>query len=170
MEFREWMEAFERAAEELYPNDPDMVFAIVRMEAARIRDDIVVEEPDRFVSPHLVKNAWRATTRAMVGKIPAGDPDPSGLIQAILARRNAAVAPNAADLERTAHNERVRLNATFLNSLAVWFAGAGSAGGLISTFVASSHNFAGAGEVAVIGLILAVVLKLLANRAIGKLR
>jgi hypothetical protein len=72
--------------------------------------------------------------------------------------------------EKTVHNERVKLNASFLNSLAVWFAGAGSAGGLISTFVSSSHNFAGAGEVAVIGLVLAVVLKTLANHVLGKLR
>ncbi len=64
----------------------------------------------------------------------------------------------------------MKLNANFLNSLAVWFAGAGSAGGLITTFMASSHNFTGAGEVAGIGVVLSVVLKLLANRAIGKLR
>jgi hypothetical protein len=81
-----------------------------------------------------------------------------------------AVATSVVDQEKTIHNERVKLNANFLNSLAVWFAGAGSAGGLISTFVSPSHNFAGAGEVAVIGFVLAVVLKLLANRAIGKLR
>lgn len=82
----------------------------------------------------------------------------------------AVVATGNPDLEKTIHNERMKLDANFLNSLAVWFAGAGSAGGLISTFVSPSHNFAGAGEVAVIGPILAVVLKFLANRTIGKLR
>jgi hypothetical protein len=72
---------------------------------------------------------------------------------------------------RTIHNERVKLNATFCNSLAVWFAGAGAAGALINTLMASgAHNFAGAGEIGAAGMIIAIVLKWLANREIGKLR
>lgn len=61
------------------------------------------------------------------------------------------------------HNERVKLNANFCNSLAVWFAGAGSAGALINTMMASgAHNFAGAGEIGATGIVLALVLKWLA--------
>ena len=78
----------------------------------------------------------------------------------------------AANRERatTIHNERVKLNATFSNSLAVWFAGAGSAGALINTLLSAQHNFDGAAEIGVSGVVLAIVLKWLANRELGKLR
>lgn len=83
----------------------------------------------------------------------------------------ASAAARVIDHEKTLHNERVKLNATFYNSLAVWFAGAGAAGALINTLIASgSHDFLNAGETGAAGIIIAIVLKWLANREIGKLR
>jgi hypothetical protein len=83
----------------------------------------------------------------------------------------ASVAARAIDHEKTLHNERVKLNATFCNSLAVWFAGAGAAGVLINSLIASgAHDFLKAGEIGAAGIIIAIVLKWLANREIGKLR
>jgi hypothetical protein len=126
-----------------------------------------------FLSSH-ANIAWLRTRRATRKQVSLKSdlPPDLRLLREIgdVATPGTAVAAGALDIEKTIHNERMKLNANFLNSLAVWFAGAGSAGGLITTFMASSHNFTGAGEVAGIGVVLSVVLKLLANRAIGKLR
>jgi hypothetical protein len=56
------------------------------------------------------------------------------------------------------------------NNLAAWFAGAGSFGGIISTTLASVHNFARALEIAAGSFITVFVLRTTALREIGKLR
>jgi hypothetical protein len=78
--------------------------------------------------------------------------------------------PTDPDQARTLHNERVKLNASFYNSLAVWFAGAGSVGGIVTTSLAQVHNFPGAVEIASGGFVIAFVLRRIALREIGKLK
>ena len=171
MDEAEWIEAFARTATALYPDGPETVILVVARERARRKPGVIIDDPEMFLSP-LVRNAWRNTLMATLGQIqPESDLPPDlRLLREIGGNFPLPGKAASPDLEKTIHNERMKLNANFLNSLAVWFAGAGSAGGLISTFMASSHDFAGAGEVAAIGLIFAVVLEMLANRAIGKLR
>jgi hypothetical protein len=60
--------------------------------------------------------------------------------QAIQLTRNVLGRTLSDDHLRTVHNETVKLNATYLNSLSVWFAGAGSIGALTATFLAPLHN------------------------------
>lgn len=68
-------------------------------------------------------------------------------------------------------NERVKLNATFLNNLAVWFLGAGSVGALFNSFLApGARGVERPLEIAALGVILSIVLKALANLMIGRLR
>jgi hypothetical protein len=82
-----------------------------------------------------------------------------------------SVAENeSSELQRTIHNDTVRLDANYLNSLSVWFAGAGSLGALTATFLAPLHNYGNAGVVAGVGVLFAAVLKWLANRTLRRLR
>jgi hypothetical protein len=112
----------------------------------------------------------RHTGQLLIGPLSgfAADPD----LSRAAGSRVSSPPPNAeAERARAVHNECVKLNATFFNSLAVWFAGAGAAGALINTLLANGvHNYTGAGEIGGAGIIIAIVLKLLANREIGKLR
>lgn len=77
----------------------------------------------------------------------------------------------ASERIRTIHNERVKLNAAFLNSLAVWFAGAGTAGVAINTVLTNGiHRLERPLELGLGGFAIAGLLKWLANREVGKLR
>ncbi len=172
-----WLWEFRNAALQATENDHVLTGRLLEMErrflASRISSDMPMnDEAIRSLfafGPYREDvSDWLVTRFAAVTNVREKLSDPSWNIPRRVGAPNTRASIIAE--EKSIHNERVKLNATFLNSLAVWFAGAGSAGGLITTFMASSHNFTGAGELAVIGLSLAVVLKTLANHVIGKLR
>lgn len=150
MDEAEWIEAFTRTATALYPDDPETASFAVTMERARLAG--FIDEPEMFPYPR-IRNAWRSTFDAMAGQIsPKSDLQPGWQrlleIGDFAVPGSAAVTASAVDLEKMIHNERVKLNATFFNTLAVWFAGAGAAGALFNTLMASGiRNYSGAEEI-----------------------
>ena len=175
--------AFRRAAETAHPNDPARSERLVQMEGEFL-DSQFSTDPDQdfqFLlglfsdkSIHDLMDWLRL--RSLETRPLFLDPltGPPSAVTAQSQRVESSTTPlspaTQTELVRTHHNERVKLNSTFFNSLAVWSAGAGAAGALINTTLAATHNFLGAGEIGIAGVVAAIVLKWLANREIGKLR
>jgi hypothetical protein len=153
----DWLSTFMETAKTLYDEDPETLRRVLAMEI-HLAQTGSPEVEEAFLEPKL-RESWRNAI---------------SITQARLSSRTMdwkEQALSAADHEKTVHNERVKLSANFYNSLAVWFGGAGAAGALVNTLMASgAHNFALTGEVSCGGIILASALRWLATREIGKLR